>query len=47
MPIDLLCRKLGMTQIFDEAGERLGVTVLEAGPNVVVQKKTPEKNGVL
>ena len=45
MPIALLCRKLGMTQIFDEAGERLGVTVLEAGPNVVVQKKTPEKEG--
>lgn len=45
MPIDLLCRKLGMTQIFDEAGERVGVTVLEAGPNVVVQKKTPEKEG--
>jgi large subunit ribosomal protein L3 len=45
VPIDLLCRKLGMTQIFDEAGERVGVTVLEAGPNVVVQKKTPEKEG--
>jgi large subunit ribosomal protein L3 len=39
-----MCRKLGMTQIFD-AGERIGVTVLEAGPNVVVQKKTPEKEG--
>jgi large subunit ribosomal protein L3 len=45
VPIDLLCRKLGMTQIFDAAGERVGVTVLEAGPNVVVQKKTPEKEG--
>ncbi len=45
MPIDLLCRKLGMTQIFDDAGERVGVTVLEAGPNLVVQKKTPEKEG--
>ena len=45
MPIDLLCRKLGMTQIFDDAGERMGVTVLEAGPNVVVQKKTPAKEG--
>jgi large subunit ribosomal protein L3 len=45
VPIDLLCRKLGMTQIFDDAGERIGVTVLEAGPNVVVQKKTPEKEG--
>jgi large subunit ribosomal protein L3 len=34
-----------MTQIFDAEGERVGVTVLEAGPNVVVQKKTPEKEG--
>jgi large subunit ribosomal protein L3 len=45
VPIDLLCRKLGMTQIFDDSGERVAVTVLEAGPNVVVQKKTPGKEG--
>lgn len=45
MPIELLCRKLGMTQIFDEQGERVPVTVLEAGPNRVLQKKTLEKDG--
>ena len=39
MPIELLCRKLGMTQIFSEAGESIPVTVLEAGPNTVVQIK--------
>jgi large subunit ribosomal protein L3 len=43
--IELLCRKIGMTRWFDEAGESVPVTVLEAGPNVVVQKKTPEKEG--
>ena len=45
MPISLLCRKIGTTQIFAESGECIGVTVLEAGPNTVVQKKTPEKDG--
>lgn len=45
MAIELLCRKLGMTQIFDEAGDVIPVTVLEAGPNVVVQKKTDERDG--
>jgi large subunit ribosomal protein L3 len=43
--IELLCRKIGMTRWFDETGESVPVTVLEAGPNVVVQKKTPEKDG--
>jgi len=45
MAIELLCRKLGMTQIFDENGRAVPVTVLSAGPNVVVQKKTPERDG--
>ena len=45
MPISLLCRKIGTTQIFAESGECIGVTVLEAGPNTVVQKKTPERDG--
>ncbi len=40
MAIELLCKKLGMTQVFTDAGEAIGVTVLEAGPNVVVQRKT-------
>jgi len=43
--IEFLCRKLGMTQIFAEGGECIPVTVLEAGPNRVVQVKTPEKDG--
>jgi large subunit ribosomal protein L3 len=34
-----------MTRIFDEGGLSVPVTVLEAGPNVVVQRKTPEKDG--
>lgn len=45
MSIELLCKKLGMTQIFMESGEAVPVTVLEAGPNTVVQKKTMEKDG--
>lgn len=45
MSIELLCKKLGMTQVFAESGEAVPVTVLEAGPNYVVQKKTPEKDG--
>ena len=45
MAIELLCRKIGMTRVFNEAGECIPVTVLEAGPNTVVQKKTPEKDG--
>jgi large subunit ribosomal protein L3 len=43
--IELLCRKLGMTRIFDEAGECIPVTVLEAGPNAVLQHRTPERDG--
>lgn len=45
MAIELMCRKLGMTQVFVESGECVPVTVLEAEPNVVVQKKTSEKDG--
>ncbi len=45
MAIELLCRKIGMTQVFSEAGECIPVTVLDAGSNRVVQKKTPERDG--
>ena len=45
MAIELLCRKIGMTRIYDESGESIGVTVLEAGPNPVIQKKTAAKEG--
>jgi large subunit ribosomal protein L3 len=41
----ILGRKHGMTQIFDEKGEVIPVTVIEAGPCVVVQKKTTETDG--
>lgn len=38
-------KKIGMTQLFDEAGRVIPVTVIEAGPCVVVQKKTTENDG--
>jgi len=41
----ILARKLGMTQIFTENGTVIPVTVLEAGPCKVVQRKTVEKDG--
>lgn len=41
----IIGKKVGMTQIFDEAGKVVPVTVIEAGPCVVVQKKTAEKEG--
>ena len=41
----ILGRKIGMTQIFDEAGKVVPVTVVEAGPCFVVQKKTVENDG--
>jgi large subunit ribosomal protein L3 len=45
VPVQLLCRKVGNTQIFVETGECVPVTVLEAGSNTVVQKKTDDKDG--
>ena len=45
MPKAISARKIGMTQIFDEAGRVVPVTVIEAGPCVVVQKRTVENNG--
>lgn len=41
----ILAKKLGMTQIFDETGRVIPVTVVEAGPNAVIQKKTVENDG--
>jgi large subunit ribosomal protein L3 len=38
----LLGKKIGMTQIFDQDGQRIPVTVIQLGPNVVVQKKTKD-----
>ena len=41
----IIGKKVGMTQIFDEAGHVIPVTVIEAGPCVVTQKKTSETDG--
>ncbi|MCX7625322.1 MAG: 50S ribosomal protein L3 [Candidatus Sumerlaeaceae bacterium] len=45
MPIGLLGRKLGMSQIFDQHGRLVPVTFIEAGPCVVLDKKTVEEDG--
>ena len=41
----IIGKKMGMTQIFDEKGNVVPVTVIEAGPCVVTQKKTVENDG--
>ncbi|MFQ5743172.1 MAG: 50S ribosomal protein L3 [Acidobacteriota bacterium] len=41
----LIGRKLGMTRVFDETGRHVPVTVLLAGPCVVLQVKTPDRDG--
>ncbi len=41
----LIGKKIGMTQLFDDNGNFIPVTVIEAGPCAVVQKKTAEKDG--
>ena len=41
----IIGKKIGMTQIFDESGKVIPVTVVEAGPCVVIQKKTTENDG--
>ncbi|MBI2914528.1 MAG: 50S ribosomal protein L3 [Firmicutes bacterium] len=45
MPKGILGTKVGMTQVFDEKGSLVPVTVIEAGPCVVVQKKTLANEG--
>lgn len=45
MVSSVIGRKIGMTQVFDETGVAIPVTVLEVGPNYVTQIKTPEKDG--
>lgn len=45
MPAGLLGRKIGMTRIFDDAGRAVAVTVIQAGPCVVVQRRTTERDG--
>ncbi len=41
----IIGKKIGMTQIFDEKGNVIPVTIIEAGPCVVAQKKTAEHDG--
>lgn len=41
----LIGRKVGMTQLFSDDGDVIPVTVIEAGPCWIVQKKTPERDG--
>ena len=41
----IIGKKIGMTQIFDEVGNVIPVTIIEAGPCVVAQKKTVETDG--
>ena len=45
MPIGLLGRKVGMTQIYDESGRVIPVTVIAAGPCHVLQLRTQERDG--
>lgn len=41
----LIGRKVGMTSVFDASGAMLGVTVLEVGPNRVMERRTKDSNG--
>lgn len=45
MAIGLLGRKVGMTQVFDDKGTMIPVTVIQAGPCHVLQLRTPERDG--
>jgi large subunit ribosomal protein L3 len=45
MAIGVMGKKIGMTQVFDDKGLSVPVTVVQLGANVVTQKRTKEKNG--
>ncbi|MCL4111579.1 UNVERIFIED_CONTAM: hypothetical protein GTU68_033519 [Idotea baltica] len=45
MPVGMLGRKVGTTQVYNEDGNLVPVTVIEAGPCVVLQVRTPERDG--
>ena len=45
MALELMGLKLGMTQLFNQDGDRVPVTVISAGPCTVVQKKTADTDG--
>ncbi len=43
--LGILGKKIGMTQVFNDEGNSVPVTVIEAGPCLVLEKRTPEKEG--
>ena len=43
--LGLIGKKVGMTQVFDEFGELMPVTVIKVEPNLVVDQRTPDRNG--
>ena len=43
--IGVIAEKIGMTQVFDEKGVLTPVTVIKVDENLVVEQRTPEKNG--
>jgi len=45
MPVGLLGKKIGMTQVYNDEGVVVPVTVIEAGPCVVTQVRTPDRDG--
>ncbi|NCC56098.1 MAG: 50S ribosomal protein L3 [Synergistales bacterium] len=45
MSVGILGKKLGMAQIYNEQGQAVAVTIIEAGPCPVVDMKTPDKDG--
>ncbi len=45
MPRGIIGKKIGMTQVFDDDGRAIPVTVIQAGPCPVVQRKTQERDG--
>ncbi|MCA9074350.1 MAG: 50S ribosomal protein L3 [Planctomycetaceae bacterium] len=45
MTVGLLGRKVGMTQVYDESGKLISVTIIEAGPCTVLQVRTAERDG--
>lgn len=45
MPVGLLGRKIGMTQVYDDQGDLVSVTAIEAGPCVVLQLRTGDRDG--
>lgn len=45
MSIGLIGKKIGMTRVFNEAGEAIAVTVIDVSDNVFLQRKTAEKDG--